>query len=99
MPTMTALEAENHFGEMSGAAQREPAPITQRALPVSSAIPPQDDNKEALLRFMKTMSELAPLSGPEASGALTRFFAENDRDQAAQHLTEADVARMIHEPE
>jgi antitoxin Phd len=99
MRTMTSLEAQNHFGEMIDTSQREPVLITRRGRPVSVVISPQGDTKEALFQFMKVMSELAPLRGKEASGALTRFFSGNDRDADAQKLTEEDVSHMIHESE
>jgi antitoxin Phd len=99
MRTMTALEAQNHFGEMIDTSQREPVLITRHGRPVSVVISPQGDPKEALLQFMKVMGELAPLGGKEATSALSRFFSGNDKNADAQNLTEEDVSRMIHESE
>ncbi len=96
MKTMTSLEAQNRFGELIDASQREPVLITRRGRPVSIVISPGGDTRSAFLQFMKVVRELSPLSGKAAAEAL-REFSANAGNQAAQNgLTEAEVTALVH---
>ncbi|MBL0355033.1 MAG: type II toxin-antitoxin system prevent-host-death family antitoxin [Candidatus Dechloromonas phosphoritropha] len=97
MLTMTSLEAQNRFGELIDTSQREPVLITRRGRPVSVVISPRGDAKLALLQFMKTISELSPLSGKEAAKALDTVLAGVGQAAVAEGLTEEAVTRMIDE--
>lgn len=97
MRTMTSLEAQNHFGEMIDASQREPVLITRRGRPVSFVISPNGDAKEALFQFMKVVRELSPLSGKDASNELADVLSRIGSQAVADGLTEDDVARMVNE--
>lgn len=99
MRTMTSFEAENHFGEMIDASQREPVLITRHGRLVSLVISPCGDTRAALFQFMKMISELAPLRGQSASTELVRALSGFEKQAEAENLTEADVARMINKPE
>ncbi len=99
MRTMTSLEAQNHFGEMIDTSQREPVLITRRGRPVSLVISPHGNTQAALFQFMKMLSELAPLRGKSASMELARVLSRLGKQAEADNLTEADIARMIDEPD
>lgn len=95
MRTMTSLEAQNHFGEMIDASQREPVLITKRGRPVSVVISPNGDAKEALFQFMKVVGELAPLRGKEAAEGLEAVLSRVGHHAKAEGLTEADITDLI----
>lgn len=97
MRTMTSLEAQNHFGEMIDTSQREPVLITRRGRPVSLVISPNGDAADALLQFMKVVSQLSPLRGNEAASNLARVLSGLGQQAEAEGLSEADVAKMINE--
>jgi len=49
MRTMTSAEAQNHFGELLDAAQREPVSITRRGRPVAFMVSQQDMAERVLI--------------------------------------------------
>ena len=42
MKTLTSMQAQNRFGELLDAAQREPVTVTRRGRPVAFVVSPQD---------------------------------------------------------
>jgi antitoxin Phd len=89
MRTMTSVEAQNHFGELLDAAQREPVTITRRGRPVAFMVSHQD------------MAELMEIRNQrsKAVAAFEAFFADADNKLSpeAQSLTDKDITRMVHE--
>ena len=60
MRIMTSVEAQNHFGELIDAAQREPVTITRRGTPVARLVPVAGPTRaEALRRLTRLRSRLA----------------------------------------
>jgi prevent-host-death family protein len=96
MKTMTSLEAQNRFGELIDASQREPVLITRRGRPVSIVISPGGDTRSAFLQFMKVVRELSPLSGKAAAEALREFTANTGNQAAQDGLTETEITALVH---
>jgi antitoxin Phd len=69
MRTMTSVEAQNRFGELIDAAQREPVTITRRGRPVAFMVSSQD--MEELMEVRKQRSN--------AVAAFESFFAKSDK--------------------
>ena len=96
MLTMTSLEAQNKFGTLIDASQREPVVVTRRGRPVSVMISVHD-----LLNLpfsvVKAMSELSPLRGEEAARAMEETLSKSGSLDVQDGLTEDDVTRLVHE--
>jgi len=81
MRTMTSAEAQNHFGELLDAAQREPATITRRGQPVAFVSSRQED--EALSQgHVTTNSQSLQTAAQAAIGA----FRGNGKGGAVERL-------------
>ena len=89
MRTMTSVEAQNRFGELLDAAQREPVTITRRGRTVAFMVSSQD--MEELMEIRKQRSK--------AVTAFENFFAETDKKLTpeAKSLTDEAIDRMVHE--
>jgi len=89
MRVMTSVEAQNHFGELLDAAQREPVTITRRGRTVGFMVSEQD------------MAELLEIRNQrsKAVAVFESYFAETDSkiNPEAQSLTDGDINRMVHE--
>jgi prevent-host-death family protein len=102
MQTMTSLDAQNRFGEMIDASQREPVLITRRGRPVSFVISAPsrgvvNGSQASLLHFMKLVAELAPLRGNEASSAYQAYADKLDNYKKTDGLTEEQITALVHE--
>jgi prevent-host-death family protein len=87
--TLTSTEAQNRFGEMLDAAQREPVTITRRGRPLAFIISPEELKKLFA-------------SQTERDNAVAAYEAYLQRVQqkpnlAADALTDEDVNRLVHE--
>ncbi len=58
MRTMAALEAENRFGELLDAAQREPVTIEKHGRPVAVMVSAQDYQDLETLKLMSLRTEI-----------------------------------------
>jgi prevent-host-death family protein len=89
MRTMTSAEAQNHFGELLDAAQREPVTITRRGRPVAYVVSQQD--YEALSQVLETahsqalqtaaQAAIAAFRGSGAKGTTTALLADRQADK------------------
>ena len=89
MITLTSTEAQNRFGEMLDAAQREPVTITRRGRPLAFIISPEELKKLFA-------------SQTERDNAVAAYEAYLQRvrqkpNLAADALTDEDVNRLVHE--
>jgi len=87
--TLTSTEAQNRFGEMLDAAQREPVTITRRGRPLAFIISPEELKKLFA-------------SQTERDNAVAAYEAYLQRvrqkpNPAADALTDEDVNRLVHE--
>lgn len=88
MKTLTSVEAQNRFGELLDAAQREPVTITRRGRTV------------AVLLSAEDMEELvdARRKRERAVAAFEEYFARTASriKPAATGLTDEDVNKLVH---
>ncbi len=88
MKTLTSVEAQNRFGELLDAAQREPVTITRRGRTV------------AVLLSAEDMEELvdARRKRERAVAAFEEYFARTASriTPAAAGLTDEDVNKLVH---
>ena len=89
MITLTSTEAQNRFGEMLDAAQREPVTITRRGRPLAFIISPEELKKLFA-------------SQTERDNAVAAYEAYLQRvrqkpNPAADALTDEDINRLVHE--
>jgi prevent-host-death family protein len=89
MRTLTSVEAQNRFGELLDAAQREPITITRRGRTVAFMVSPEDLRELLDAR----QSRVAALAAYEAYQA--RVAAR--LSDAGKALTDDDVARLVDE--
>jgi antitoxin Phd len=89
MRTMTSVEAQNHFGELIDAAQREPITITRRGRAVAIMVSSLD--MEELMEIRKQRSK--------AVVAFEAYFAETDKKltQEADGLTLEAIQQTVNE--
>lgn len=70
MRTMTSVEAQNHFGELLDAAQREPITITRRGRPVVYVVSQQE--YDAFAQGLETAKQQTSLTAAQAAIAAFR---------------------------
>lgn len=89
MKTLTSMEAQNRFGELLDAAQREPVTVTRRGRPVAFVVSPQD-----MQELMDARSQRS-----KAVAEFEAFFkkANAHLTPAARKLTQADINKLVHE--
>ncbi len=89
MITMTSVEAQNGFGRLLDAVQREPITITRNGRTAAFIVSPQDmdDLTNARSKRSKAVAEFESWSQRAAASALP----------AAAELTDDDVLRMVKE--
>jgi len=86
---MTSVEAQNHFGELLDAAQREPVTITRRGRPVAFVVSQQE--YEALTQGLETahsqalqtaaQAAIAAFRGSGAKGTTAALLADRQADK------------------
>ncbi|HWS68089.1 MAG TPA: type II toxin-antitoxin system Phd/YefM family antitoxin [Steroidobacteraceae bacterium] len=89
MKTLTSVEAQNRFGELLDAAQREPVSITRRGRTVAFLVSPED---------MKDLIE----GRNKRATAVAAYEAYRTRvakkaSPAANELTDEDVGKLVNE--
>ena len=88
MKTLTSVEAQNLFGELLDAAQREPVTITRRGRTVAVVLSAED--MEELVDARRTRER--------AVAAFDDYFARTASKikPAAAALTDEDVSKLVH---
>lgn len=89
MRSLTSVEAQNRFGELLDAAQREPVSITRRGRPVAFVVSPAD-MKDLIDGRQHRVAAVAAYDRYLA-GVATRL------SPAAHALDDAAVAQMVEE--
>ena len=100
MLTMTSLEAQNQFGTLIDASQRQPVTVTRRGRPVAVVLSYEDyiqRTKTIPFEVAKFISEGFPLRGQKAAASLKQRLATMSNRAAEDGLTEADVIRMLND--
>ena len=93
MKTMTAVEAQNRFGQLLDTAQREPVAITRHGRPTAFIVSPQE-MEELLSARRKRSKAVAEL---EEWSARARRSLSPAQAAASDALTDQDVVRLVHE--
>jgi prevent-host-death family protein len=93
MITMTSVEAQNRFGQLLDAVQREAVAITRHGRPTAFVVSPLEMD-ELLDSRRKRSRALADL---ETWSAQTAKRATAAQTAATAALTDADVTRLVHE--
>ena len=101
MLTMTSLVAQNQFGTLIDASQRQPVTVTRHGRPVAVVMSYED--YQASLQTITPqvaalISEAYPLRGTAAGDAMRQHLAALSNLAAEEGLTPADVTRMLYEP-
>lgn len=87
MKTLTSMEAQNRFGALLDAAQREPVTVTRRGRPVAFVVSPDDMREMLDARSRRS----------KAVDVLDKFFKQADAHltPAARKLSDDDVKKLV----
>ena len=88
MRTMTSVEAQNRFGELLDAAQREPVIITRRGRPVVYVVSQQEydaftkslEANKSQAEIAKAKAAIAAFRGKGKGGAVERLLEDRRAD-------------------
>jgi prevent-host-death family protein len=100
MLTMTSLAAQNQFGTLIDASQRQPITVTRRGRPVAVVLSYEDyiqRNKTIPFEVAKIISETFPLRGQRAAESVKQQLAGMGNLAAEEGLTEEDVNRLLND--
>ena len=90
MRTMTSVEAQNHFGELLDAAQREPVTITRRGRPVAFVVSQQE--YEALSQGLETANTQVLRTAAQA--AINAFRGSGPKGTTSALLQDRQADRL-----
>lgn len=100
MLTMTSLAAQNQFGTLIDASQRQPITVTRRGRPVAVVLSYEDyqaTTQTIPFHVATLISENYPLRGKEAGDSMRLLLSKMSNKAAEEGLTEEDVTRMLNE--
>lgn len=100
MLTMTSPAAQNQFGTLIDASQRQPVSVTRRGRPVAVVLSYEDYQavtQTLPFHVAALISESYPLRGKEAGDSMRQHLAKMSNKAADEGLTEADVTRLLNE--
>lgn len=100
MLTMTSLAAQNQFGTLIDASQRQPVAVTRRGRPVAVVVSYEDylANTQTIPFHVATLiSENYPQRGKNAGDAMRLHLAKMGNKAFDEGLTQEGVTRMLNE--
>ncbi len=100
MLTMTSLAAQNHFGTLIDASQRQPVTVTRRGRPVVVVLSYEDyqaATQTIPFHVAALIAESYPLRGQDAADSMRLHLAKMSNQAAKDGLSEADVTRLLNE--
>lgn len=100
MLTMTSLAAQNQFGALIDASQRQPVTVTRHGRPVAVVLSYEDYMQRTQTipyEVAKVISERFPLRGQEAAESMAQHLAGMSNRAAEEGLSEEDVAHLLHD--
>ena len=100
MLTMTSLAAQNQFGTLIDASQRQPIAVTRRGRPVAVVMSYEDykaTTQTIPLHVAALISENYALRGKDAGEAMRQHLGKMSNQAAEEGLTEDDVTRLLNE--
>ncbi len=98
MITMTSLEAQNQFGTLIDASQRQPVTVTRRGRPVAVVQSYEDywaSQQTIALPVAALIAQTYPLRGAQAAQAMREHLARMGNAAESEGLTQADITRML----
>jgi len=101
MLTMTSLAAQNQFGTLIDASQRQPVTVTRHGRPVAVVMSYEDYQTSTQTippHVAALISESHPLRGKVAGDAMREHLATMGNQAAEESLTQDDITRMLNEP-
>ena len=100
MLTMTSLAAQNQFGTLIDASQRQPIAVPRRGRPVAVVLSYEDykaTTQTIPLHVAALISESYSLRGKDAGEAMRQHLGKMSNQAAEEGLTEDDVTRLLNE--
>jgi prevent-host-death family protein len=100
MLTMTSLAAQNQFGTLIDASQRQPVTVTRHGRPVAVVLSYEDyqaATQTIPFHVATLISENYPLRGKEAVDSMRLHLSKMNNQAAKDGLSEDDVMRMLNE--
>lgn len=100
MRTMTSLVAQNQFGALLDASQRQPIAVTRRGRPVAVVLSYEDyqaSTQTLPFHVAELISQNYPLRGKEAGDAMRLHLSKMSNKAAEEGLTEDSVMRLVNE--
>lgn len=100
MLTMTSLAAQNQFGTLIDASQRQPVTVTRHGRPVAVVLSYEEykaTTQTIPFHVATLISENYPLRGKEAADSMRLHLSTMSNQAAKEGLGEDDVMRMLNE--
>jgi prevent-host-death family protein len=100
MLTMTSLAAQNQFGTLIDASQRQPVAVTRRGRPVAVVMSYEDyqaTTQTIPFHVATLVSEDYPLRGKAAGDSMRQHLAKMSNKAAEEGLTEDNLMRLLNE--
>ena len=100
MLTMTSLVAQNQFGALIDASQRQPVVVTRRGRPVAVVLSYEDyqaSTQKIPFHVAALISENYPLRGKDAGDSMRMQFSKMSNKAAEEGLSEDSVMRILNE--
>ncbi|MDX8398889.1 MAG: type II toxin-antitoxin system prevent-host-death family antitoxin [Gallionellaceae bacterium] len=100
MLTMTSLAAQNQFGTLIDASQRQPVTVTRHGRPVAVVLSYEEykaSTQTIPFHVAMLISENYPLCGKEAADSMRLHLSTMSNQAAKDGLDEDDVMRMLNE--
>ena len=100
MLTMTSLAAQNQFGTLIDASQRQPVAVTRRGRPVAVVLSYEDyqaSTQTIPFHVATLISENYSLLGKNAGDAMRLHLSKMSAKAAEEGLTSVDVTRLLNE--
>lgn len=100
MITLPSLVAQNQFGALIDASQRQPVTVTRRGRPVAVVQSYEDymaSSQTIPFQVAVLISETYPIRGKEAGDSMRAHLAQMSTQAEDDGLTEAGVMQMLNE--
>ena len=97
---MTSLAAQNQFGTLIDASQRQPVTVTRRGRPVAVVLSYEDyqaTTQTIPFHVSELIAESYPLRGKVAADSMRKHLSKMSNQAAKEGLTEEAVMRMLNE--
>ena len=98
MLTMTSLAAQNQFGTLIDASQRQPVAVTRRGRPVAVVLSYEDyqaTTQTIPFHVAALISETYPLRGKDAGDSMRLHLSKMSNSAAQEGISEDDVMREV----